>query len=242
MNKKNVIWGLSILLIGVGLSLTHDIIITNFLAWRICKTEPNPKTFIKKTVEFPGSVYWEDNIYPGFDESDRVLMIRNYLDGVHLTTMALNSPGGKIYLYTATETDWQTSKDIHNKFKKGNYYDTMDEEARLIVSRGKVISKQELPLINYKVVFNPVELTPFQRRYLYSDEVIIMENRTNEVIAYNRRLMRKFYILVPDFVGGRRYFPSAMCGESGSVDGFDGIVLTKYCKFISAKHAGKYIK
>ena len=215
MIKKIVVWGIPVLFVCIVLGLTHDIIITHFLVWRICKADPNPKTFIKKTVESPGSIYWEDNIYPGFDEKDRVLMIRNYLDGVHLTTMALNSQDGKIYLYTATVQDWQTSKDIHNKLKKGNYYDAMDKAAKLIASRGNIISKQELSQINCKCVFNPVPLTSFQRRYLWSDEVIITENGTNEVIAYNRRLMRRWYMILPDFALGNRFYSSKpMCGDS----------------------------
>lgn len=229
MIKKIILWGIPVLFVGVILGLAHDIIFTNILAYRICKADPNPKTFIKKTVEYPGSIYWEDNIYPGFDEEDRLLMIRNYLDGVHLTTMALNGPDGVIHLYTATEKDWQKSKAIHAREKEGNYYDTMAEEAKAVASRG-IISRQELAQINYKVVFNPVSLTPFQRRYLHSDEVLITDNRTDEIIGYNRRLMHKFYLLVPDFVGGRQYYPEALCGSSGFLS-FDRAVLTKYSRF-----------
>ena len=236
MIKKIVFWGVSVAFFGVIFFLTHDILFTKVLAWRICKADPNPKTFINKTVEYPGSIYWEDNIYPGFDENDRLLMIRNYLDGVHLTTMALNSPDGKIYLYSATKKDWQTSQEIHARKKEGNYYDTMKEEAKTIAARGKTITRQELSQINYKVAFNPVQLTPFQCRYLYSDEVTITENKTNEVIAYNRRLMRRWYLLSPDMAGGRFYFPKAMCGY-GEIIRFDEDVLTMYWrKILPPKH------
>jgi hypothetical protein len=90
-------------LIGVGLMLflTYDIIITNILSAYYCSTAPNPKTKIIKKVEYPESIYWEDNVYPGFSKQDRELMIKNYLDGVHLKTMALNGADGKhIYVYT----------------------------------------------------------------------------------------------------------------------------------------------
>ena len=48
---------------------------------------------MKKKIEKPISIYWEDNVYPGFNKEDRELMIINYLDGVHLKTMALNGDG-----------------------------------------------------------------------------------------------------------------------------------------------------
>ena len=77
---------------------TYDIIITNLLGSYYCLTTPN--TFIGKKVEFPQSIYWEDNVYPGFNEEDRKLMIMNYLDGKHLKKMALNGDDGKVYMYS----------------------------------------------------------------------------------------------------------------------------------------------
>ena len=207
--------------LGLILFLTHDIIITNFLAYRICKAGPHPKTFIKKTVEYPESIYWEDNLYPGFDENDRLLMIRNYLDGVHLKTMALNGPDGMIYVYTATKKDWRVRR------SEENYFDKLDEEARAIASRGIIFTKQNMPQVNYSIKFNVVPLTELEKKYLWSDEVAISDNRTNEIIAYNRRLMRRFYMIFPDVAGHRYYFPEAMCGLGGWLYGYDKKVFPK---------------
>jgi len=209
-NKKYVLGGISLLIVLVLLGLTHDIIITNILAYQICKTEPNPKTFINKTVDYPESIYWEDNIYPGFAEQDRLLMIRNYLDGEHLKTMALNGPDGTIHVYAATEEDWQARRG------EPNYFDRLNVEAQVIAERGKTFTPETMPKMNFNVVLSPVPLTSFQRRYLWSDEVRITDNNTNEVIAYNRRLMRRWYLIAPDFSLGNRYYsPEAMCGEGG---------------------------
>ena len=83
------------------LFLTYDIIITNILSAYYCNTTPNPKTKIEKKVEYPISIYWEDNVYPGFSKEERELMINNYLDGVHLKIMVLNTPDGDhVYVYT----------------------------------------------------------------------------------------------------------------------------------------------
>jgi len=212
-----MLWAVASLFILGLLALTHDIIITNILAWQICRADPNPKTFIKKTVEFPESIYWEDNIYPGFDEKDRLLMIRNYLDGVHLKTMALNAPDGTIYLFTATPDDWKTSSTMVKETKEDweKFFKIIEGEAQAIASRAQTYSKKNLPKLNYIVSFNPVKLTLFQSRYLYSDEASITESLSNKVIAFNRRLMHRWYLLVPDFVGKGFYYPEAICGESG---------------------------
>jgi hypothetical protein len=226
MKKMRILFGGGIIFVSaVVLFLTHDIIITHFLALQICRGDPQPKTFIKKSVEYPESIYWEDNVYPGFDENDRLLMIRNYLDGVHLKTMALNGPDGKIYVYTATEEDWRESREIHARKRTGDYFKTLELESRRIAGRGKVYTRGTMPRFNYSVVFNPVSLTPFERRYLWSDEVTITDKKTDEIIAYNRRLMRRWYMILPDFGMGHRYYsPKPMCGLS-DYTGFDDRVF-----------------
>lgn len=67
----------------------------------------SPLQEIRKTVERPISVYWEDNVWPGFDEYGRHWMVKNYLDGDHLQVLALNGDDGKIYLYRAKRDDFK---------------------------------------------------------------------------------------------------------------------------------------
>jgi len=239
MRDKKAPLILIVLALSTLLFLTHDIILTHILAYQICKADPNPKTFITHTVEYPESIYWEDNIYPGFDEKDRLLMIRNYLDGVHLKTMALNAPDGSIYLFTATQEDWQISQRMTKETSGAwsNYFDALTQEAKVIASRGRVISSPEKEQFNYSVVFNSVDLTPLQKRYLYCDEVVITDRMNNEVIGYNRRLMRRWYMLLPDFeLGNRYYWPEALCGMGGLIY-FDEMVITVYGRnLVPAKH------
>jgi len=59
--------------LGVALVsfFTYDIIITNILSYYYCESTPtHPKTLITKKIEYPESIYWEDNIYPGFSKED----------------------------------------------------------------------------------------------------------------------------------------------------------------------------
>ncbi|MCF6267723.1 MAG: hypothetical protein L3J57_14435 [Desulfuromusa sp.] len=84
-----------------------------------------PLQEIYQTVESPESVYWEDNVWPGFDAYGRHWMVKNYLDGVYLKVLALNGDDGKIYLYRATAKDFvksnkmrpavQEAKELHDQ-------------------------------------------------------------------------------------------------------------------------------
>ena len=220
INENNIGLYYSIFLGSVlTLFLTYDIIITNILSAYYCNTAPYPKTKIEKKVEYPLSIYWEDNVYPGFSKADRELMIINYLDGVHLKTMALNGDDGKIYVYRAKEGEFKSFK-YDEKYK--NRY---TQYAHIIMQREEVYTKQSMPKLNYTVTFNEVPLNSFARKFLYSDETKVIENNTSRVIAYNRRYMRFFYKLLPDFASGNiYYYPHAMCGYY-FYRGFDEMVF-----------------
>lgn len=281
MFKNKFLKWTSILIIVFTLGyLTEDMIMTNILGYYHCSQDPNPKTFIKKTVEYPESIYWEDNVYPGFNEADRKLMIMNYLDGKHLKAMALNGDDGKVYLYTAKEGDFDSFEfdkekykdqyqqyadlimqkqqsyrdelfqlsnmallakvdELAEKAKKYNYsipFSKDPEERKQLIKENKALLAQkrktrdvyvqkvmdtglvfdtntDTPLMNYTVRFDPVNLGELSTKYLYSDKVTITDNRTQEVIAYNQRIMHFFYKLFPDIaLGNRLYYPHPVCG------------------------------
>lgn len=201
-------------LMAVALLLpTYDIIITNVLGAYYCSLEPNPKTLIKKKVEYPLSIYWEDNVYTGFNIEDRKLMVMNYLDGKHLTKMALNGDDGKIYVYEAKAGDFKSFK-YDPKFE--NRY---VQYASIIMKNEKNYTKVTMPKMNYTVTFNEIALQPFARKFLYSDETKIIDNNTKETIAYNRRYMRFFYNIFPDVaLGNLYYYPESICGSNESID------------------------
>ena len=75
-----------------------------------------PLQEIHETVDFPISVYWEDNVWPGYDEYGRQWMVRNYLDGKHLQLLALNSEDGKIYLYRASQEAFSKSNALYPEY------------------------------------------------------------------------------------------------------------------------------
>lgn len=197
------------------LPFTYDIAITNALSGYYCLTTPS--TYINKKVEYPESIYWEDNVYPGFSQGDRELMIVNYMDGIHLKTMALNGDDGKIYVYTLEKPIYK--KFIENYFANNpsmNIGNTAVYEAyaKEVMKSEKVYSKQTMPKMNYTVTFNEVKLDSFSKKFLYSDEATVIDNKTDEVIAYNRRYMRFFYNLLPDFAGRNIYYwQKPMCGD-----------------------------
>ena len=219
---------LSLLIILPLLYIVHDMVITNILSLYYCSQEPNPKTQITKKVVYPESIYWEDTVYPGFSKEDRELMIINYLDGKHLKRMALNGEDGKIYVYTAKEGDFD-SFTYDKKFK-----DRYKQYAHRVMQHEKVYTKETMPKVNYTATFNEVKLNAFASKFLYSDESKVIENKTKEVIAYNRRYMRFYYILQPDFAGGNYYYSHPVCGESHLY--YDGKGFNQIGYYVSMKH------
>jgi|GEM_PF-1095011 hypothetical protein len=71
---------------------------------------PNPLQEIHQIVVSPESVYWQDDVRPGFDDSDRKRMVNQYLDGVHLKALALNGNNGTVYLYRADEATFAEAR------------------------------------------------------------------------------------------------------------------------------------
>lgn len=189
---------------------TYDIIITNILGGYYCLTTPS--TYINKTVEYPESIYWEDNVYPGFNAEDRKLMITNYLDGVHLKTMALNGDDGKIYTYETNASVWEKLKPLE-KEKGQPYYDMVNAIAQHIMEKSEeVYTKETMPKTNFTVTFDEVKLNPLSRMFLYSDEMKIVDNQTKEAIAYDIRVMKLLYNITPR-LRQIYYNPDPMCGE-----------------------------
>lgn len=242
----------SAILITIAILLpTYDIIITNVLGAYYCSQEPNPKTLIKKKVEYPISIYWEDNVYPGFSAEDRKLMIMNYLDGKHLQKMALNGENGEIYVYEVNASVWESLKLLEQE--KGQiYFDTIKAVGDVIMRQNqKIYTKETMPKMNYTVAFDEIKLNPLSRKFIYSDETKIIDNNTKEIIAYNRRIMRFFYNILPDFALGNRYFETSggiMCGYYS--DSFESLVLQTTNGNSTSKHKiyqnkylyNKYIK
>lgn len=215
---------------------TYDILLTYIFAGCYCLTTPS--TYIKEKDSFPKSIYFEDNIYPGFSKSDRKIMIENYLDGKHLKTMALNGDDGKIYVYSANENDWNTSKAIKARKIQGNYWDMLVLETNHIyATTEKVYTKETMPKMNYTVIYQEDPLPFIVNSFLHRDNVKIIKNSTNEIIGYNRRIMNFFYNIAPDFaVGGRHYAPGPICGNTNLLT-FDRSVITENArKFVPQKH------
>ena len=256
------------LTLTVGFTLyASDVILSNTLGTYYCAQEPNPKTYIKHTVEEPISIYWEDNIYPGFDEADSKLMVANYLDGVHLQMMALNTPDGRVRIYSykeipssyidlvkegyAVSKEWIIRKAAskkafeeaydskRSKYKEGYSRDSsplkeLSAAFREIDAKKSTLTKQietekakldlvitettreQMPPMNYSVKSDEVHLSDLALKVLYSDEVKITDNRTKEVIAYNRRIMQLYSAsLMPDVaMGNRYYYPEPICGRT----------------------------
>ncbi len=265
--KKFLIF-LLLLITSITLNAS-EVILSNTLGAYYCAQEPNPKTYIKHTVEEPISIYWEDNVYPGFDEADSKLMVANYLDGVHLQTMALNTPDGKVRIYSyanvpqsyvdlvkegyAVSKEWKIRNDAADRAfeeaydsKRGKYKEGYSRDSsplkelsaafREIDAKKSALTNQieaekakldlvitettrdAMPQMNYTVKTDEVHLSDLARKVLYSDEVKITDNRTKEVIAYDRSIMQLYSaVFMPSFSGPSYYYSHPLCGKGSQL-------------------------
>lgn len=198
---------------------TYDTIITYTLAGYYCATDPHPKTYIKHTVENPISIYWEDNVYPGYSEiyedeygspvpySDVTLMIVKYLDGVHVKTMAFNMPDGKVKVFSATLDDWANSKNISK-------HDSISlwRDARKIASQGIVFEKNSMPTMNYTVTLKAIKLPFIVGKFLYGEDGKIVRNSNSEIILNETRFYKIRSDFIADYLGPLN--PDPICGNS----------------------------
>ena len=127
---------------------TYDIILMVFLGGLHCLTTKS--TYIDKKVEYPQSIYWEDNVYPGFTKEDRELMIKNYLDGVHLKSMALNTPDGKVYVYNC-----QKDMQLYKKSQKEKQ--AINKKLEKLQKEFNTLSRQRSDLILTKKIYTQEE-------------------------------------------------------------------------------------
>lgn len=253
------------LIIGLLFSINGcSTVSAKYYGMKYCSAEPNPNTWIGEVVEVPVSIYWEDELYNGFTDEDAKLMVKNYLDGVHLQTMALNTPDGNVKIYSfkdapqsyidlvkegfAVAEEWKVRKKASSeafdkvydksssKFrdgyskessplkelsaafreteqKKSSIQKQIEEEKaklNLVITQ---TTKEAMPKMNYTVTTKVIPLPEDAKKYIYMDEVKVIDNTANKVIAYNTRVMQRYSSsLVPDMVGGRIFTSEPLCG------------------------------
>ena len=160
---------------------TYDIIITNTLGAYYCLTTPS--TYINKKVEYPLSIYWEDNVYPGFSEEDRKLMIVNYLDGKHLKTMALNGDDGKVYVYTRDVPKEKYEQYLEERKETKVYAEKLDKENRVLLEQiSDLVAKENILTLtqeNYKL------LSKDEQSKLLSLDAVWLKQEDRDKIGWN---------------------------------------------------------
>jgi len=167
-----------------------------------------PLQQIIRTVEAPGSVYWEDNVWPGFDQNYRLHMIDYLLDGEHLDALAMNGEDGEIYLY---------------RYGQGDIPEVFTKTA-------------DLPQYNYYVAINPVPLWFWEKPFIWADRMEITDNRTKELIAYSERYMGYSpRILVIKSLGYP--FEGGMSAGNSEIYGLDDQVIFLKMNYIPAERA-----
>lgn len=164
--------------------------------YKLTKT-PEDLISIKKVVEYPESVYWEDNALYGFGKWGRKYMVDAYLDGKYLKKLALLGSDGKIYSYTFGNTE-----------------------------NPEIFSSKNPPATKYSVYFNRIYVPVWAKQYIWADEISIIENNTGNKIAFSKRYLAASDPLFGKFdIYGPKGFHIKHCVGMPNIYGFDDLVL-----------------
>ena len=139
--KKN--WIRGIVAAALFLIPIYDIIITNILGAYYCAT--TPKAFIKETVEYPQSIYFEDNVRP-FEDANRNWIKGRFVDGVHIKTLALNLPDGNVTVFSFNEnfSELKEYEETEKELDKAmGICDTLEKEVRKKLEDGIIKYKSD---------------------------------------------------------------------------------------------------
>lgn len=180
--KKRGVIALSVFIVVMLLPFTDYF--TQFFLVQTRIIFRQPLQVINEVIEVPGSVYWEDNVWPGFDEFGRNWMVEKYLDGKHLQSLALNGEDGNVYLYRYGQ-------------KEPQVYRTPDK----------------LPDYNYMVTFNKDPLMFYERPFIWKDTIKITAIGKNETIGSSTRYCGYGWWLGIDTIGHGRFCRGYIKGD-----------------------------
>ncbi|MBC2882833.1 hypothetical protein H7R39_06125 [Campylobacter sp. Marseille-Q3452] len=208
------IWIRGIVAAALFLIPTYDIIITNILGAYYCATAP--KAFIKETVEYPESIYFERQEIYGYGETTHEFMIGQYLNGVSLKTLALNLPDGNVAIY-----HYEKNQDEYDKIvqevkqelgeKSSHYKDIKARIVKMIESNKIITTKDKMPKINYTAIFDEIKLDKFSSNFLIATEFKLINNKTSEIIAYKREYHNYYYNMFPNLSTGGKINWKSFC-------------------------------
>ena len=185
LRKENLSVSVSLLFVFIAmLPFTYDIIITNVLSTYYCQQGINHQN--TRALERPHSIYFEDNIYPGFNQDDRLLMVKKYLGRELLETIALNGDDGNIYLYTTehNQTSASVKEDIQKqqqnlRSKRKELY----KERDLLAQREKHLSYEMK--MSYKEPSQLLEINSYNEDGLFESYWVV---KTAAIKSLNRKI------------------------------------------------------
>jgi hypothetical protein len=128
---------------------------------------PSPAKEIFEKVEFPISVFIQDDELKYDIKYKHQILIKRYLDGTHLKTLAIDGNNNKIYLYQAKSND----TDIKEILENVELFDSI----------------MDLPKIDYHVKINTINDTLFNTKRYHADITRIINTKKNVEIAYSYR-------------------------------------------------------
>lgn len=158
ISQKVCLWLCCVIFVVLMIVPFTDIIIGRWLLIHYRNTQ-QPLEVINSVAKNPESVYWEDNVWPGYDGVDREVLVKRFFKRESIKLLAVKSADGRIYLYSR-------GKEAHPEVY--GY-------------------PGELPPIRYKVEFKKVSLPWPADSIIYSDIIRIVDNETGKELAFSKR-------------------------------------------------------
>jgi hypothetical protein len=135
---------------------------------------------------------------------------------------AAHEPGGNREL-------WQVIRTEHvPRLKRLGYEKTRKQEVEKIFAREKVYnSLQEVPQVRYQVSFTRIRLPEWQEKYVWCDDITIINVETNQKMAYSKRCLEYTPMTAIRYSGGSPFEGGIHIGEKQTYE-FDDKVLFGY--------------
>lgn len=155
---------LAVSCISLGLFIFKHYIFYNALFFYYA---PSPTQYVSKKIEAPISVMIQDKGLRLDSKYKHQLLVKKYLDGIHLKTLAIHVGDDRFYLYETKTTDLNF-KEIMKNVK---IYD----------------SYENLPKMNFHIKINSINHQLFKTKRFHADITKIIDTKKNEEIAFSYR-------------------------------------------------------
>ena len=162
----------------------------------------NLKTLALNLPDDSVGIYYLDENYSNYkDYITAITLYRKYNKLEKDTSKKIHDKinSGEIERMTDKHKKYADNLKIYGKLSFENMQLAIKLHAKLVTE--KIVPKNEMPKTKYTVLYNEVKLNKFTHHFFRSDEMKIIDNSKNEIIAYQQRYFMLPRNIIFDFSG-----------------------------------------